>query len=1179
MLALAGMQAPAFALQRSGADTNSDQRDWLVQQVRAGLGSGRAALIDDALARLQRLAPNAPGTLLASLEVQLYRQQSTQAASTLQRLRTSAPASAELASAERLWRAHQGAQRSALQQARLLATAGRSDQALAVYRRLFGDQPPGLQLGIEYWRLRSSQPQGRSLALARITALDRAYPGNVELQQLRSQLLFSAQRDAEGLQVLRDIGTVPGARDLAVQSEWNRLADMGPNATTLQRLRDFVARYPTAPQAGDARKRIEDVERVLNDPGHKAALRAQGLLDAGKPAHAEAAFRQALRHRPRDPALVGGLGQALLRQDRREQALARFREAVALAPRGDDSGKWRSLAASTEFWLQLSKADAALEAGDHARAQGLYAAAHRRQPGEVNAVLGLANVALARGDDAEAERRLLQARRIEPQNRAATGKLVQLYARTEPERMEAFVAGLPAAERTHYADDLRRVRLDRLKADVEAARIAGRLDEAIAGGQALQRELPDDPWIAYRLANDLKTADRVGDARAVIADMVLNAGTAPAARYAQALFLASIDRPAEALAALAQAPQAEWNEDMRGLAARLEREQLMAQLRSLRASGNEAQAIALLRQQPASLENRLMLAEWARERDDWRDALAIYDEILAAQPDHPEAALGRVESWIALGDAQSARRALQQSPPILAEDDTSRQRRLAAIWGELGETDQQWALLKPLIARKTAPDAQLYRDAARARRMHAPAEALDVYALAMQDAGLLDAGAARPRDDRALTRASRERASDDWLLRSLRSDVETFYQARNPTLTVMQDSGRRNDGTPGFSRLTRDTRLVDYRQPFAGGYGWARLEQVRMDAGRFRTNAGGGFDADFGTCALSLLDPTGTPVAAPDCIGGVHQRLSTGVGLALGWRNARDNFAFDLGRSPAGQPVGNWLGGVSFSGDLGKLGWSLTASRRPMTNSLLSQFGAVDPRSGIRWGGVTANGLTFGLGYDQGGRNGFWSSWGWHRIVGRNVQDNTRLRAMAGWYHKWMQRPDLRIDVGVTAMAWGYRRDLGGYSLGQGGYYSPQRYASLSLPVSLAWRSDDWSLRLDGSVGYSHARTDDGNRYPLPALVQPVAAAIAAASGQPLLFDNRISRTRGGSSHGGGYRVTAALERRLGDHWVAGLGATLQRSRDFSPNTFQFYLRYTGLPWQGNLPMPVSPLVPYGEFR
>jgi len=83
----------------------------------------------------------------------------------------------------------------------------------------------------------------------------------------------------------------------------------------------------------------------------------------------------------------------------------------------------------------------------------------------------------------------------------------------------------------------------------------------------------------------------------------------------------------------------------------------------------------------------------------------------------------------------------------------------------------------------------------------------------------------------------------------------------------------------------------------------------------------------------------------------------------------------------------------------------------------------------------------------------------------------------------------------------------------------------------------------------------------------------------PLQLDPDGLYTTDGSSTGTGYRLYAAVERRLGDHFVLGAAGTLQRSRDFSPNTFQLYLRYSFKPWQGNLPLPVSPLVPYGEFR
>src|SRR5690606_21093053 len=165
---------------------------------------------------------------------------------------------------------------------------------------------------------------------------------------------------------------------------------------------------------------------------------------------------------------------------------------------------------------------------------------------------------------------------------------------------------------------------------------------------------------------------------------------------------------------------------------------------------------------------------------------------------------------------------------------------------------QALALLRGVLADKTEPDPQAWRDAARLLRANDAAQALDMYARAMAENGLLLPAQAQPRDDRALTRASREASGDDWLRRSLRSDVETLYRQRNPTLTLMQDSGRRSDGTPGVSRLSRDTRIAHLDAPFAGGLGWARMEHVRMDARRFQIGEDGAHDTDFGSCNLDL---------------------------------------------------------------------------------------------------------------------------------------------------------------------------------------------------------------------------------------------------------------------------------------------------------------------------------------
>ena len=1179
LVGLAGIgQAVAQELPPTPADSIAAQRLWLLQQVRIGEATGRQRLIEDALARLRLLAPDDRTTMVAILEVQLSQQKIDDATDTLRRLREVGAGTRELVAGERLWAAYRGDLQADLQQARMLATGGRNAEALAIYRRLFKDDPPGMQLGLEYWRLRGGEPSGRALAIRRLTALDNDYPGNTVLLQTLAQFLFASGRDGEALAALQRMGNNPEARTYAADAEWGYLSSRQADAANVRRLQSFLSRYPGWVHLDDARKLLEEQRRRVGNPAWRAGLRATQLLDAGRNAEAEAAFRQALRGFPAEADFQGGLGLALMRQGQRAQALEQFQKAVQLQADTSNSDKWRDLIASTRYWLVIEQADAALEAGDLGRAQSLYAQARRQQPREINAQLGLVDVAVARGDDAAAGRELQAARRIAPNDANVIRKLVQFYGRTDPSQLETYVASLPSAQRALYADELRNLRLARLREQRERALAAGDTATAIALGRELRREQPGDPWLAYSQANALRAGGAADEADAVIADMAGKAGNTPESRYAQALYLSGSDRIGPALVALDELPAAQWDDDMRALAARLRRQQATARAWELRAAGREDEAIALLRQLPQDADIQLTLADWARLRGDHAQALGLYGQVLQAQPDNVDAQLGSVQVLVDSGDLDGARARMAQSPPAVAPGNVGQQRQLAAIWSGLHDEARALEILRGVLAAKTGPDPQAWRDAARLLRAGDPQQALDMYARAMEEDGLIAPQQAQPRDNRALTFASRETAGDEWLRRSLRSDVETLYQQQNPTLTVMQDSGRRSDGTPGISRLSRDTRIVHLDAPFAGGLGWARLEQVRLDARRFETDANGFHDQDFGSCDLSLLRPDGSSLQAPGCDTRLRQRMNSGAGFAVGWRTLDDRWNLDIGHTPAGYAVGNWLGGVTVNGDLGRLGWGATLSRRPMTNSLLSQAGAIDPRSGIVWGGVTANGVTFSLGYDEGGRNGIWSNWSWHRLTGRNVMDNDRARAMAGWYHKLIQRPDLRLDVGLTGMYWRYAHDLGGYSLGQGGYYSPQRYASLSVPVSLAWRNDDWSVRVDASLSVSNARTASISRFPEQSLIERVIEQLQPLYG-PLTLDPAGLYTADSSSTGTGHRLYMAVERRLGDHLVFGAAGTVQRSQDYSPNTFQIYLRSTLKPWQGNLPLPVSPLVPYGELR
>ncbi|ENY73803.1 cellulose synthase subunit BcsC [Aeromonas diversa CDC 2478-85] len=214
---------------------------------------------------------------------------------------------------------------------------------------------------------------------------------------------------------------------------------------------------------------------------------------------------------------------------------------------------------------------------------------------------------------------------------------------------------------------------------------------------------------------------------------------------------------------------------------------------------------------------------------------------------------------------------------------------------------------------------------------------------------------------------------------------------------------------------------------------------------------------------------------------------------------------------------------------------------------------------------MRANGVRFDLSHDLGGAVGYWGSLQQHLLTGENVSDNWRTRLMGGGYYKLINQEHRRASVGLNTMLWHYQRDLGGYTLGQGGYYSPQRYFSLALPVSYRQRSSDWSWEVNGSVSWSRSRSDDTQRYPLAGLVPPA-------------LPDRDAIERGGSSSGIGYTLGGLVEYRLTDHWRIGARIDIQQADDYAPSHGTLFLRYSFKPWQGDLDMPPRPLTPYGEF-
>ncbi|WP_409497471.1 cellulose synthase complex outer membrane protein BcsC [Pseudomonas fragi] len=1153
--------------------TVQEQQQWLLEQVRIGEAMYREDLVRDSLARLQLISPNNPQALVASIRQALLEKNPELAKQRLAQLQSVAPDSAALRQAQSLMKLQDPQSQKDLQQARLFAAAGRPEEAAAIFERLFGNAPPDFATALEYLRIRSNIQGQRPQVIEQLRTLDKQYPGNPGLRQTLADLLFREDRAPEALVVLQQLAKDPVASNQAAEREFTYLNTLPVDRSSAQAWKGFIDRYPNSPLIAQANQNLKKQEQLLNDPAWTAGAQGKQMIDQSRnPAAAEVQLRRALKQYPDDPTLYGALGMAQFRQSRYAEANANFTTARAKEQDTSNISKWQDLMDASRYRMLLSQGDKALEQNNLTAARNAFAQARKAKPGDADPLIGLAGVARAEHDDIQAEALLLQARRLEPNNGSAVRGLVRLYSAQDPQKAKAFLASLPASSQKEFAGLRQSMELDDLNKQADAATERKDWPQVVALLGKIRNLSPDEPWVTYRLANAQRQINQPAAADDSFKQLMARQGKNPEAVYAYALYLSSSDRDASALNVMAQLPRAQWTASMHELDARLQRNVLVARAESLRAAGQEPQAIALL-MQDNSPDDQMTIAGWAQERGDYVQAQSLYSQVLKKDPGNTEAQLGQIETLIASKQLPAARQQLVQFSPAAGTPLTpSQQRRVANAWAGVGEPDKAQAIYAQLL-QSPQVDPLMYRDAARLNAAKDPQQALDYYAKSMAAAGLIEPGQANPRDNRAMTLASREKDDDQWLARSLRSDVDELYQRQTPTLHLYTDYGWRSDNaSAGTSDTDTRTTILQLDLPVADGTGFLRAEQLNMDAGKFKADSDGQVRENYGTCNVKY-NRKGTD--GPDFSGCADSSQSAnGTMMAAGWKNEVWNV--DIGRTPDNFKVPNWLGGVAYSSKIGSLGWTLTGSRRPLSNSILSYAGATDPNTGITWGGVTSNGVTLSLSHDEGGVDGVWASLGQHWLRGKNVENNHKSTAMAGYYYRLVERADERMRTGLTLMYWGYDHDSSEYTLGQGGYYSPQKYYSIGVPLNYAFRTANWSVSLESSVSWSYAKTDAHDLYPLSGLNDKL---IQGLDEQGFKLADGLGQSSSGSSTGIGYRLQGLVERRLSDHLVLGGGLLYQHSDSYAPSRAMLYLRYTFDVWQGNLPMPVQPLIPYADFR
>jgi tetratricopeptide (TPR) repeat protein len=295
--------------------------------------------------------------------------------------------------------------------------------------------------------------------------------------------------------------------------------------------------------------------------------------------------------------------------------------------------------------------------------------------------------------------------------------------------------------------------------------------------------------------------------------------------------------------------------------------------------------------------------------------------------------------------------------------------------------------------------------------------------------------------------------------------------------------------------------------------------------------------------------PAGEPFGSLVTLASLSEsQTDKGIGALAQWA-PRNGFALELGSTPASFEVNNLIGGLRFRVDVPEGHWSLGLDRRVVADSLLSFAGTTDPLDGRPWGGVTRS-RAYLAGRFGGDDFAVFGALSGAALDGRRVDSNSQWRADAGFWKRTASGDGWSASVGGAVEATAYAANRSHFTLGHGGYFSPEKYVSVGPQFELLGRNELRSFRLEGGLAWQEVREAASAYFPTNRVLQ-------AATGN--LRYPAVSR------EGLGARIAASVEWRVSNRAVAGVRLEGVRGEYADEVRLQVYTRR----WDGSISEPV----------
>ncbi|MGF1715461.1 cellulose synthase subunit BcsC-related outer membrane protein [Photobacterium chitinilyticum] len=1185
-----------------------DTVDWLHSQIVTAELMNRDDIVESALDRLLAVSPNDLNGQIALVRLSARKNQLRQAKLRLNLLRVQHSAKNTVLLLESYLSIYTN-KRSDYKRLQLLEKLGRTEEAIASYDALFPYGMPTHQLWLAYLSLLGEDDSNWALVKDKLEQMNYHYP-NVPILQLRlaSHLRTREPDNPWMLETLQRLAANPQVGERAAKTWLKALSDLPVDAEWAKQHVILASYFPydfAIQQANlAAQSRWKQEQEWLRDPTYRAKLKGIALVKSDDPEKLSYAYEQlsyAMTTRPNDPQLLEAMGKYYLRQGQSEQALLYFKRAAYFDEDPDNTTKYQSLVRTAQYWTYLDRGDQLVVEGSGQEAKEYYNKAQGLLPDNPQSYIRQASLALLENDYLLASARYRKGKQKDPLNAAALRGILNTYVM----QRQPQIALQQAGTFTPAQQQLVRKEIDTLKIE----QLARRLD-TYSNSQNNQRSTqqvidqlvqinPSDPWLRKEIADLLISHERQGLAERLMADWA--AGTQePEMAYAYGLFLSQQDYSREAIVAIASIPKGKRTVSMEISLERLKLKLAIEQAVALYEKDPE-KAVRMLQSypRPKTVENRLSLAfAWMRMGDlgkarliigspnlsalsdtlfiKYGEAVAVLDDkflfdrwraaaqprtfndVLQVQyyqviadyelygvnadyavgnitkahktfqfllnsdvPSQDEIAIRLVQTSHQLEDQKTftyvTQRLIQRQPQLTY----SQQLKLAEVLYKTDNSQDATLMLAKLGERSdgTAIDKWESLNIAMDKQQWDTAEKLAYQTL------LADRQAKHPakKEEQNLTLETMYLEADDyWLTRNVKADIDTLRAREDGHIKIGLDYGFR-EGENHELNVPLEARipLSEY-----DGHLLFKLDYVQVDSG----------DQNFYDSNVSFDD------------------RHTGAAIGVGWE-AKD-WRADIGTTPLNFLNTGIVGGIEKVFDIDKYTFRAVLSRRPETSTTLSYSGikAVVPStvpSEQEWGGVLKTGINLGLSWDDGGPYGAWSSAQFHFFDGKNTVDNTRFALMGGGYWKFVAEEDKRLSAGVSAFYMSYDKNLGEYAVGHGGYYSPQSYFSLSLPVSYYGRyQNTWAYSAYASVSHSWSELD-----------VPYGLNGSEDSGSDF-----------------GYSLRLATEKRVSSKWYIGALVDVERSESYEPNHFQVYVKYTfNEGWQP-IETPPDPVTLYADY-